>query len=106
MIEPTKIYYFIFGILTIAGGVMGFVKASSQASLIAGGISGILLIVAGVLLRDKVTAGLVLGGLVSLALVGRFLPIYLSKHTFMPAGMMAILGAIGTVLTVLAFLKR
>jgi uncharacterized membrane protein (UPF0136 family) len=106
MIDLTKTFYIIFGLLSIAGGVMGYLKAASPASLIAGGISGILLIVAGVLLRDKTTAGLILGGVISLALLGRFLPIFLAKQTWMPAGMMAILGGIGVILTVLAFVKR
>jgi uncharacterized membrane protein (UPF0136 family) len=106
MIDLTKAFYIIFGLLSIAGGVMGYVKAASNASLIAGGISGILLIVAGVLLRDKTTAGLILGGLISLALLGRFLPIFLREHTWMPAGLMGILGGIGVILTVLAFVKR
>ena len=45
MIAPAKIYFMIFGLLTIVGGVMGYVKAGSTASIIAGGISGIALIV-------------------------------------------------------------
>jgi uncharacterized membrane protein (UPF0136 family) len=106
MIDLTKIFYFIFGVLTIAGGAMGYVKKASMESLVAGAISGILLIAAGVLLRDKVTAGLVLGGLVSLALAGRFLPIFLKTNAWMPAGMVAVLGVIGVILTAIAFFKR
>ena len=41
-----KIYFIIFGVLTIAGGVIGYVKAGSVPSIIAGAISGILLLVA------------------------------------------------------------
>ena len=33
----------IYGILIAVGGVMGYVKAQSMASLIAGGVSGIAL---------------------------------------------------------------
>src|SRR4051794_8264502 len=43
MFDLARIYLFGFGALTIAGGVMGFVKAKSRASLIAGTISGVLL---------------------------------------------------------------
>jgi uncharacterized membrane protein (UPF0136 family) len=56
MIDVTKIYYFIFGALTILGGVIGFVKKASSASLIAGGLCGVLLLIAGLLLRGQ-TAG-------------------------------------------------
>jgi uncharacterized membrane protein (UPF0136 family) len=107
MLDLTKIYLFIFGVLTIAGGVMGFVKAGSNASLIAGGISGALLLVAGYLIgAGKVQPGLILGIVLSLALAGQFVPKFLSTHKFMPAGMMSILGVIGLVLTVLSLIKK
>ena len=47
-----KIYFIIFGVLTIAGGVIGYVKAGSVPSIIAGAITGILLLVAAFLLPD------------------------------------------------------
>ncbi|MBV9128058.1 MAG: TMEM14 family protein, partial [Verrucomicrobia bacterium] len=41
-----KIYFLVFGLITIASGLTGFFKAGSKASLIAGGILGVLLLVA------------------------------------------------------------
>jgi uncharacterized membrane protein (UPF0136 family) len=46
MFSLVRAYFFVFGLLSIAGGVMGFVKAQSRASLISGGIAGVLLLVA------------------------------------------------------------
>jgi len=107
MLDLTKIYLFIFGALTIAGGIVGYVKAGSPASIIAGSISGVLLLVAGYLVgAGKVQPGLILGLVLSLALAGQFLPKFLSTHKFMPAGLMAILGVIGLVLTVLSLFKK
>ena len=106
MIDLTKIYYFIFGVLTIAGGVMGYVKAQSMASLLAGGISGLLLIGAGALIATKTQPGLILGLLVSIALAGRFIPAYMGKQVFMPAGLMSVLSVIGIILTIVALIKR
>ena len=106
MIEPTRIYYFIFGALTIAGGVMGFVKAQSKASLIAGGISGVLLLLAGWLIATKLYVGLGLGMVVSLALAGRFVPGFLATKKVMPAGMMAVLSVVGIVLTAVALAQH
>ena len=107
MLDLTKIYLFIFGALTIAGGVMGFVKAGSQASLIAGGVSGALLLVAGGLLSaGKVQPGLILALVLSVALAGRFVPAFLHTSKFMPAGMMAILSVAGIVLSALCFFKK
>jgi uncharacterized membrane protein (UPF0136 family) len=107
MIDLTRIYYFIFAALTIVGGVMGYVKAGSMASIIAGGVSGLLIVVAAVLLKTKVIAGLILGGVVALALVGQFAPKFFGPEgKFMPHGLMTVLGAIAIVLTIAAFIKK
>lgn len=84
---------------------MGFVKAQSKASLIAGAVSGILLAVSGYLMPSKPGAGSLVGLVVSLMLLGRFLPAYLKKGVVMPALPMAILSAIG-ILTALVVLVR
>jgi uncharacterized membrane protein (UPF0136 family) len=107
MLDITKLSLFIFGALTIAGGIVGFVKAGSNASLIAGGVSGALILAAGYLVASgKVQPGLILGLVASLALAGRFLPAFLSSHKFMPAGMMAVLSVLGVVMTVLSLVKK
>lgn len=107
MLEPTKIYLFIFGLFTIVGGVMGYVKAGSNASLIAGGISGLLLLVSGYLIMSgKTQPGLILGLVISLALAGRFLPIFLKTHGIMPAGVTSIMAIIGLVLTIVCLVKK
>jgi uncharacterized membrane protein (UPF0136 family) len=41
--EAAKIYFIVFGILTVVGGLVGYVKAGSVASIIAGSITGVLL---------------------------------------------------------------
>jgi len=51
---------------------MGYVKARSQASLIAGGVSGLLLIAGAWLASSQPVAGLVMVCIVSAALVARF----------------------------------
>ena len=106
MLGPAKIYFIIFGLLTIIGGVIGFAKAGSMASIIAGSISGILLLVAAFLLPGNVVAGLAIAGIVSLLLAGRFLPAFLQKGGFMPAGMMAVLSVIGVLVAIAAWVKR
>jgi uncharacterized membrane protein (UPF0136 family) len=61
-----------YGVLSLAGGVMGYAKAKSRASLIAGGISGLLLLGSAALAASHPVAGFAVASVVSLALVGRF----------------------------------
>jgi uncharacterized membrane protein (UPF0136 family) len=107
MLDLVRVYLVVFGLLSIAGGVMGFVKAKSNASLIAGGIAGALLVLAGYLLGTaNARAGLILGIVVSVALAGRFVPSFLKTRKPMPAGMMAALSVVGAVLTVLLLVRE
>ena len=45
MIPWPVLLIYIYGILLIVGGVMGYVKAKSAASLVAGGVSGVLALI-------------------------------------------------------------
>ena len=107
MFSLVRAYLIVFGLLSIAGGVMGFVKAKSQASLIAGGVAGALLLVAGYLLGASASlAGPVLGLVVCVGLAGRFVPAFLKTRKPMPAGMMATLSVIGIVLLVIDLVQH
>ena len=106
MFLPTKIYFIVFGLLTIAGGIMGYVKAGSTASLIAGSISGLLLLLAAFLLPSHVLLGLALGGIVSLLLIGYFLPAFFRTGKMMPAGMMSLLSVLGMVFAIVAWIRK
>lgn len=106
MIGPAKIYFLLFGVLTIVGGVIGYVSKGSMPSLIAGGIAGALLLVAALLLPAQLLPGLILALVVSLLLAGRFLPIFLKNGGVMPAGMMSVLSIIGVLIAIAALVKR
>lgn len=101
-----KIYFIVFGILTIAGGVVGCVKAGSVASIVAGGITGVLLLVAAFLLPEYRIAGLATACIVSLLLAAQFVPKFLRTGRVMPAGMMSILSVIGIIVAIVAWLKK
>jgi len=103
-------YFFLFGAASIVLGIMGYVRAQSVASLFAGGVSGILLAVAGVMaVRHEGTSGVnygyVTGLVVSVLLLGRFLPAFLKSKKFYPAGLMAILSLLGIVAGILGLMK-
>lgn len=105
-------YFMFFGVVSIVLGVLGYVRAKSVASLYAGGLSGILMAASAVMaLRraekspDLFNFGYLLCLLLSVALLGRFLPAFLKSKKFYPAGIMAVLGVLGVVAGVLALLK-
>jgi uncharacterized membrane protein (UPF0136 family) len=101
-----QIYYIVFALLTIVGGIIGFVSAHSRASLIAGCISGALLLVAGFLLAGHREVGFTLGLLVSVLLAGKFIPDFIHKKAVVPGGMMSVLSIGGVVLTLLAWYRK
>jgi uncharacterized membrane protein (UPF0136 family) len=106
MIGPAKIYFIVFGLLTIVGGVMGYAKAGSTASIIAGSISGILLLLAAFLLPDHLAVGLALAAVVSIALAGKFVPAFIKTGQVMPAGLMSVLSVIGIIMAIVAWMKK
>ncbi len=98
MMAIAKVYFIVFGLLTLAGGIIGYVKAGSMPSLVAGGISGILLLVGALMMASyarPVLAGL---ALISLVLAIRFVPAFASTGKIMPAGIMAVLSVVGLAL--------
>jgi uncharacterized membrane protein (UPF0136 family) len=68
-----KFCLFLYGVALIAGGVMGYVKAQSQISLIAGGASGLLALVAFAVSLKRTRYGLLLGLIIALGLGGHHL---------------------------------
>ena len=72
---PAKPYFFIFGIITILGGLSGLIIKHSWISVVSGAIAGVLLIVGARLLNTAANmGGVALTLLVSLGLAGRFTP--------------------------------
>jgi len=104
--EAAKIYFIVFGALTIAGGIVGYVKAGSVASIVAGSITGVLLLAAAFLLPERHTIGLATALVVSLLLAAQFVPKFLRTGRVMPAGMMSILSVIGIVAVIIAWVKK
>lgn len=88
-----------YGVLTLIGGIMGYIKAKSQASLISGLVSGSLLIFAGTAQLMGQTWGLTLAAAISAVLVVVFIVRLVKTRKFMPAGMLilASLASLGAI---------
>jgi uncharacterized membrane protein (UPF0136 family) len=104
--EAAKIYFIVFGVLTIVGGIIGYVKAGSVASVIAGSITGILLLVGAFLLPEHRVIGLATVFIISLLLLAQFAPKFIRTGRVMPAGMMAILSVIGLIAAIVVWVKK
>jgi uncharacterized membrane protein (UPF0136 family) len=104
--EAAKIYFIVFGVLTVAGGIVGYVKAGSVASIIAGSITGVLLLVAAFLLPEHRAIGLATAFIISVLLAAQFVPKFIQTGRVMPAGMMSILSVIGAIAAIVAWVKK
>lgn len=88
-------FVLIFAILVAAGGVVGYVKAGSTASLIAGAISGILLAgSAFAMMRGAYQAGWWVALVVTILLLARFGMAAIKEFKMMPGGMVIIMSLI------------
>lgn len=80
----------IYGILLLIGGIMGYVSARSKPSLISGVVSGLLLLVSGMLQWQQISAGLVLAQIITIVLAVVFAVRLWKTRKFMPAGLMLV----------------
>ena len=79
-----------YGAFSLVGGVIGYVKAKSQASLVAGSVSGALLLVCAYGIHQGNRAAAVGALLIALALGGRFAGTWRRTHRVMPDLCMAL----------------
>ena len=99
----------VFALIVIIGGLYGMISKESVASLIAGVISGALLLYSRWLWGEKNLAGLIVGLVVSIALLGRFAGAELSRpdgpETW-PGGVVIFFSVVTIVVLIAAFLQE
>ncbi|MBI5149169.1 MAG: TMEM14 family protein [Candidatus Omnitrophica bacterium] len=101
------IVFVIYGILMLAGGIFGFVKAGSKASLVVGIVSAIL-IFAGVgllLLGQDHAAGRAVLAFTSFGLTAVFALRLFKTRKFMPSGMLLALSLVAFFLAAQLFVS-
>jgi len=96
----------IYGLVVLLGGVMGYLKAKSKASLFSGLGSGIALLVAWIVCRQAAMAGLGLATLIAVVLFVVFILRFLKTRAFMPAGLMMVFSFAATVVFLLGLLAE
>lgn len=86
----------VYALLVAIGGIIGYVKAKSNQSLISGLGSGIALLVAWYVSLQNPTVGLAIATIIALALVVVFALRFRATSKFMPAGLLASLSLLAT----------
>lgn len=100
-----QIVVLIYGIFSLVGGVIGFLKAKSKASLIAGTISGVVFLICAKGIGNGITAAYLVALLVSLALGIRFFKTWRIKKKVMPDLIMIVLSALSSISILLEMLQ-
>lgn len=87
----------LFGIFTLAGGVIGFLKAGSMVSLAAGGLFGLGILVSAIFYLKQAAWSFPGLFILSMILAVFFGFRYAETQAMMPAGMMVILSLVNLV---------
>jgi uncharacterized membrane protein (UPF0136 family) len=95
-------FLLLYALLVIAGGVWGYVKAQSKASLISGLISGAALLVACFITFQRYNTGMILATCLAIALLIVFALRFRKTRKFMPAGLMTGLSLVAAILFAIA----
>ena len=81
----------IYGVFTLSGGVIGYLKAKSHASLVAGSIAGMILLACAYGMGRGSTIAAIVSLLIAALLGGRFAGTWRRTHRLMPDLLMVML---------------
>ncbi len=95
--QNTAIEIWVYGVIMILGGIMGFVKVGSKASLISGVGMGLALLACGYGVSQGSYDSLVVAEVIAALLVVLFAIRYAKTRRFMPGGMLAVLSLVAVV---------
>lgn len=98
MLTPEFFATILYGLLSIGGGLLGYIKSKSKVSLISGGISGLLLLIlGGAIYSGNEWAGKVAALIIALLTVV-FIIRWFKTKKFMPPIPMIFLGILSLII--------
>ena len=103
--QNTAIEIWVYGVIMILGGIMGFVKVGSKASLISGVGMGLALLASGFGVWRGSADSLAVALVIAALLVVIFAIRYAKTRRFMPGGMLAVLSLVAVVVFGMAWKK-
>jgi len=97
----------IYGFLILVGGVIGHLKAGSEASLIMGGISGLMLLMAagGMFSKKYFKKSAFFALILTLALDAFFSYRFMTSMKFLPSGLLALV-SLGVMAGLIGIIRR
>ncbi|VEP15208.1 conserved membrane hypothetical protein [Hyella patelloides LEGE 07179] len=98
MLTPGLIATVCYGLLSIGGGVMGYLKSQSKVSLISGGVSGLLLLILAAMMNSGIQIAYPIAVIIISLLIIVFIIRWLKTKKLIPAVPMIFFGVVSLVL--------
>ena len=97
MFTPELVATVFYGILTLAGGVIGYVKSQSKISLISGGVSGLVLLILAAMMNLGLSWATPIAATIILLLIVVFIIRWFKTKKLIPALPMIFFGVVSLV---------
>ncbi len=97
MFTPELVATVFYGILTLAGGVIGYVKSQSKISLISGGVSGLVLLILAAMMNLGLSRATPIAATIILLLIVVFIVRWFKTKKLIPALPMIFFGFVSLV---------
>ena len=98
-------YYLIFGLITLVGGAMGFVRKRSRASLIAGLICGIGLMSCSSWITTEPLKASLAALIISLVIFFRFFMVWARVQKIFPHVPIILLSLVSIIISIIVWLR-
>jgi uncharacterized membrane protein (UPF0136 family) len=87
----------LYGLLSLGGGIMGYLKSQSKVSLISGGVSGLLLLILAGMLNSGISWAIPMAAVIIALLVVVFIVRWLKTKKLIPAMPMIFSGVVALI---------